>query len=308
MSRGAKISRPRASPLVRWTGYALIAVLFAVACAFLSNWQFSRNAERATELALVERNYDAAPTPFADLVPAGSTLDPEDEWRPVELVGEYLSGEQLLVRNRPHGGTSAFEVLVPFRLDDGRVVLVNRGWVPPGDDQAEPDAVPAAPTGSVTVVARLRPEEAAPRSGRSAPDGQVPTIALSLVADRLSPATASALQPSLYALMATEDPAPATTPGPLAVPSDDPGPHLSYAIQWILFAIMGFIFIGYIIRTELRHRREDDEDERESRVRTAPRRSRRDPDAGEEDALLDAVNAGTPASPAERQASATRSA
>ncbi|WJL95471.1 SURF1 family protein [Microbacterium sp. ET2] len=297
----------RSSPLVRWTGYALVAVLFAIACAFLSHWQFSRNAERATELRVVEQNYDATAVPLEDIVPAGSALDPDDEWRPVELIGQYLSDEQLLVRNRPHGGTAAFEVLVPFRLEDGKVVLINRGWVPPGDDQAVPDAVPAPPEGTVTVEARLRPEEAAPRSGRSAPEGQVPTINIGLVAERLPADTASALQPSLFALMSSEDPAASPAPSALEVPSEDPGPHLSYAIQWILFAIMGFIFIGYIIRTELRHRREDREDDgteapsaqadapspaitgRSDPARPSRGRRRSDPDASEEDALLDAA-------------------
>jgi hypothetical protein len=49
---------------------------------------------------------------------------------------------------------------------------------------------------------------------------------------------------------------------------------------------MGFIFIGYVIRTELRHRREDAED-RESDAAPAP--TRRDRDADEEDALLDSA-------------------
>ncbi|WP_322409225.1 SURF1 family protein [Microbacterium invictum] len=298
------MSSARTGPLVRWTGYALVAVLFAIACAFLSNWQFSRNGERSEELRVVEQNYDAAPVPLGEVVPAGSVLDPDDEWRPVELSGRYLADQQLLVRNRPHGGTAAFEVLVPFLLEDGRVILVNRGWIPPGADQAEPDAVPAPPAGTVTVEARLRPEEAAPRSGRSAPDGQVPTINLGLVAERLPADTSAALQPSLYALMAREDPAVSPAPSALEVPSEDPGPHLSYAIQWILFAIMGFVFIGYIIRTELRHRREDREDEsHEGPTRRADAvpvvddlgekagraRRRRDPDASEEDALLDAA-------------------
>jgi hypothetical protein len=47
-------------------------------------------------------------------------------------VGEYLTDDTLLARNRAHGGTSAFEVLVPFRTVDGDVFLVDRGWVPPG--------------------------------------------------------------------------------------------------------------------------------------------------------------------------------
>ena len=120
---------PRAG---RWTIYISLAVVFAVACALLSNWQFSRNQERAAQLALVAQNYDAAAVPLADVIPLGGELDPQDEWRPVVLTGSYLARDTLLARNRPHGGTSAFEVLVPFRLDDGRVLLVERGWVPPG--------------------------------------------------------------------------------------------------------------------------------------------------------------------------------
>ncbi|WP_223214565.1 MULTISPECIES: SURF1 family cytochrome oxidase biogenesis protein [Microbacterium] len=284
---------PRAG---RWAIYIALAVVFAIACAFLSNWQFTRNQERSAQLALVAENYDATPVPLADLIPADGDFSPSDEWHPVILTGTYLADEQLLVRNRPHGGTSAFEVLVPFRLDDGRVVLVDRGWVPPGQDQPLPDAIPAPPSGETTVIVRLRPGEALPSSGRSAPEGQVPTINLRLVADTLPPTTGGALEQSAYGVMLAEDPAPATAPTALEPPSDDPGPHLSYAIQWILFAVMGFIFIGYVIRTERRHRREDADDVESEDAATdavapapqAPRR-RRDPDAEDEDALLDAA-------------------
>lgn len=285
---------PRAG---RWAIYVALAVVFAIACAFLSNWQFTRNQERSAQLQLVAENYDAAPVPLADLIPPGSELDPQDEWRPVTLTGTYLADEGLLARNRPHGGTSAFEILVPFRLDDGRVVLVDRGWVPPGREQPVPDAVPAPPSGESTVVVRLRPGEALPSSGRSAPEGQVPTINLGLVADTLATDVGETLEQSAYGVMVSEDPSPASVPSALEAPSDDPGPHLSYAIQWILFAVMGFVFIGYVIRTERRHRREDAEDaERaaDESMDAAPApapasRRRRDRDAEDEDALLDAT-------------------
>lgn len=296
------------SSALRWLAYIAVALVFAIACAFLSNWQFARNEERSRQLALVEANYDAPPRALADVLAAGAALEPSDEWRPVEMVGEYLGDETLLVRNRPRGGTSAFEVLVPFRLEDGRVILVNRGWVRPGREQAEPDAVPEAPTGVVTVVARLKPGEPLPTSGRSAPDGQVPTIHLPLIADL----TIDDLEPGAYALMASEQPAPATAPEQVPSPSDDPGPHLSYAIQWILFAIMGFVFIWYVIRSERRARREDAEDaaaaaafaadavsseatERAAastpppRTPTRPQKRPRDRDMEDEDALLDAA-------------------
>ncbi len=80
---------------------------------------------------------------------------------------------------------AAFEVLVPFQLDDGRVIIVDRGWEPPGEHQPDPDSVPAAPRGEVTVIARLRPGEPLPPSGRGAPPGRCRRINLPL--DRRRP-------------------------------------------------------------------------------------------------------------------------
>ena len=266
---------------IRWSVYAAVALAFAVVCVLLSNWQFSRNDARAEQLALADRNYDAAPIALGDAVSPADVFDAEREWHPVQVSGSYLPDEQLVVRNRPHGGTSAFEVLVPFVADDGRILIVDRGWVPPaesGDGTAE---IAAPPTGEVTITVRLRPSEAMPTSGRSAPDGQVPTIALPLIAETTGADTIT----SAYGVLDSEDPAPPERPQPLDAPSVDPGPFLSYAIQWILFAIMGFVFIGYIIRTEIKHAREVDDDAPDD---APPVRARRaDRDAVAEDALLD---------------------
>ena len=265
--------------MTRWSVYVLIAIGFAIACAFLSHWQFDRNESRSEQIALVEQNYDAEPVPLSDLIGDDGALDPGDQWHPVLLRGEYLADQQLLVRNRPHGGTSAFEVLVPFRDADGRVFIVDRGWVPPGDGDS-PDAVPAPPEGEVEVTVRLRPGEQVPASGRGAPEGQVPTINLPTIADLVDGDVIT----SAYGQLVSEEPAGAGTLGGFDSPTDDPGPHLSYAIQWILFALMGFVFIGYIIRTEIVKHRED----QEGAPAPAKKRRRRDADADVEDELLDA--------------------
>jgi cytochrome oxidase assembly protein ShyY1 len=285
----ARQRRRDAPAALRWTVYVAVAIVFAIACAFLSNWQFSRNAQRSEQLALVAANYDAPAVALADLIPAGGSLADSDEWRPVTMTGTYLTDDQLLARNRPHGGTAAYEVLVPFRLDDGRVIVIDRGWVPPGDQQNAPDAVPAAPEGEVTVIARLRPGEPLPASGRGAPDGQVPTIHLPSIASLMASDAGSALERSAYGVMVSESPAPSTRPQAIESPSDDPGPHLSYAVQWILFAIMGFIFIGYVIRTERAHRREEAEAARTGTPVTPRQKRRRDADADAEDALIDSA-------------------
>ncbi|MCE0507679.1 SURF1 family protein [Microbacterium sp. KKR3/1] len=264
--------------LTRWTVYVLIAIGFAIACVFLSNWQFERNETRAAQIELVEQNYDAAPVPLSAVIGEDGALDPDDEWRPVTLQGEYLADQELLVRNRPHGGTSAFEVLVPFRDADGRIFIVDRGWVPPGEG-AEPDSVPSPPDGEVEVTVRLRPGEQLPASGRGAPEGQVPTINLPSIAEQVDGEVIT----GAYGRVISEEPAGSGSLGGFDSPTDDPGPHLSYAIQWILFALMGFIFIGYIIRTEIVKHREEVEGV------PAPVKSprRRDHDADVEDELLD---------------------
>lgn len=301
------MSRRQTAPAaIRWTAYVGVAIVFAIACAFLSHWQLSKNEARTAQLALISQNYDAAAVPLDQLLAPGETLPTHDTWRPVTMTGTYLVDHQLLVRNRVHGGSAAYEVVVPLRLSDGRVFLVDRGWEPPGNRQPTPDTVPAAPTGPVTVVARLAAGEPLPASGQDAPRGQVPSINLPLIAQKMG-AAGSSLDRGAYGQLVSESPAPAAAPQALESPSADPGPYLSYGIQWLMFAVMGFIFIWYVIRSERRARREEREDaeavaalaatdpeaaaklqvERFAfRVR-AKRAARTDKDSRDEDALLD---------------------
>ena len=62
-------------------GYIAFAIVFAIACAYLSNWQFTRNESRERQLALIAANYDAAPAELTDLVGTDGSFDPDDQWR-----------------------------------------------------------------------------------------------------------------------------------------------------------------------------------------------------------------------------------
>lgn len=252
--------RSTAPAAVRWTAYISVAIVFAIACAFLSHWQLTKNAERTEQLTVIADNYHARPVPLGDMLPAGHTLSITQQWHPVTLTGTYVTARQLLVRNRVNGGAAGFEVVVPFRQTDGRLFLIDRGWIPAsGDSDLSHGVVPAPPRGPVTVVARLMPGEPLPPSG-VASHGQLPSIHLPLAASIVGAVDGHRLDTGAYAIMMSEDPAPATAPHALDPPSADPGPYLSYGIQWILFAVMGFIFIWYVIRTERRVHREEAEE------------------------------------------------
>jgi len=264
--------------LRRWGGYLALVVVFAVACGLLSWWQWSRRAEAVAEIERVAANYDASPVPVDEVLGGLDDWRIDDEWRPVELHGSYLVEEQLLVRNRPYNGASGFEVLVPLLLDDGRVFVVNRGWVPVGATIDGPDSVPAPPGGAVTVVARLQAGEPE-LPGRSAPEGQLATIHLPSVAALLG----YPVYTGAYGLLASEDPAPAEQrPAAALKPLADEGPHLSYALQWIAFGILAFVGLIWAYRREKRIAALPEEERAAAR---APRRRHADSDY--EDAVLD---------------------
>src|SRR6476620_1549039 len=168
----------------KWLGYLLLAAIFAAGCVFLGRWQMDRRAETLTEIQRVTSNYSATPISFADARDNFRQLDPDREWAQVELRGSYDITGQRIVRNRPLNGQPGYEVVVPFRLVSGETVVIDRGWLPIGNNNpGRPDSVPAPPSGDVTVVARLKPAE--PALQRGAPEGQLASIDLTAYSKQL---------------------------------------------------------------------------------------------------------------------------
>lgn len=270
----------------RWHRSLALAIAFAIGCGLLSWWQFSRRAETAAANALITANASAAPSPLADLLPSLTAYRPGLQWRTVRMTGTYLPAQQLLVRNRVDpAGNPGFEVLTPLRLTDGTVFVLDRGWVSVGSKQDRPDAVPAPPAGTVTVDARLQANEG-PLAGRTAPSGEIPSIDLKSVAKRVGAPTYT----GAYGQVRSESPAPASTPERIepqpASTGVDEGTHLSYAIQWILFALLGFGALGWSIRRDLLDA--GDEVVVAAEERALERRAKRAPsDEAVEDALAD---------------------
>ncbi|MDK1358880.1 SURF1 family protein [Arthrobacter sp. zg-Y1219] len=279
----------------RWLGWFALVCLLSAVCTTLGLWQMDRRDAIREDIGNVVNNYDAAPAAFADAAGLFETYDPANEWLPVEMTGVYDTDNQRIVRNRPLSGRAGYEVVVPLKLSDGTAVVINRGWLPIGNDEAgRPDTVPAPPAGEVTVVARVKPPE--PALQRGAPEGQLASIDLAKYQDEVG----YELEQGAYGLMASEDPAPAVVPEAAPKPSVDEGPHLSYAMQWFAFAVMLFIGLGYAAYQEAMNLRYGDEDEYEEddeetyaahpgpASRRRPRKQRGSTQEDEEDALLKA--------------------
>lgn len=229
----------------RWIVWLVIASLFAVACVFLSQWQFSRRAEAVARIHLIQNNFDQAPVQLASLI-SQDELAKSDEWRPVILTGHFQPQNAVLVRNRPYNGQPGFLQVIPFVLDGGTTIAVETGWLPTGNKQDSPDVIPLPNESKISLVARLRPAE--PTLGRDAPDGQLGTINVdSLVSKEL---LKGSVYRSFYA-RASESYSKAAFPKVLSKPDLNEGNHLSYALQWILFALMAFGALWWAITQEM---------------------------------------------------------
>lgn len=227
----------------------MIGVVVAVTCTFLGRWQWHRHVVKDRLIAVVQANWAADPVPLSTLAAPGATLTGASEWRAVRAVGHYAPAATVLLRNRPVSGHSAYHVLVPFVTQDGTVLVVDRGWVPIGSNGSTAVTPAAPPDGTTTVVGRVRLAEAP--STRGAPTGQVQSIDVPQVLAAAGSAAPAGTPYPFYVGLTSEDPSPAQALGTLDPPDTDPGPHLSYAFQWWVFALGGFAACAWSARREL---------------------------------------------------------
>lgn len=229
----------------RWLNWIVLVVLFAIACGFLANWQLSRRETRLAAIELVRKNFDAEAVSPDSLISNNRFESSKYAWRTVKVSGHYLADKSLLVRNRPNNGTGGFEQLVPFETDSGLVFYVSRGWLPTGERQNYPDMVPKPTSATTLLFGRLIAEE--PILERGAPRGQLASINIALANQQTGLYGAVA---GGYIRLIDESPDTSTNLQPMPNPATEEGNNLSYAVQWIIFALMAFGALIWRVRRD----------------------------------------------------------
>ncbi|GAA1382079.1 hypothetical protein GCM10009613_09170 [Pseudonocardia kongjuensis] len=236
-----------------WLAFIGVVCAFVVACyTLLAPWQFDREAEREAQNAAIAAADGTPAVPFAELVPPGEAVSPDDIWRRVDLTGTYEQDAEALVRLRVVDGAPAYEVLTPLRLTDGRLVVVNRGTVAGGEGGVVPGFAPA-PTGTVSVEGRLRLNENDPQGRPPLLDGGTRQI---YAADSRALAEATGTDPVEGVVSLDEDQAGVLNPIPIAPPGGGaPFSNFSYALQWLTFGVVALVALVIFIRLEMLQRR-----------------------------------------------------
>jgi cytochrome oxidase assembly protein ShyY1 len=230
----------------QWVILTLVCLGLIPTMVELGFWQFHRHEHRVAQNRRIADTLDAKPVPVEKLTRPGHGVPEKDTWHPVTGTGTFDSAHEVVVRRRTAADDQSigFYVLTPLVLKDGRTVLVNRGWVAAGTDQAAYPDVPAAPEGEVTVTGRLMPDETTEASGikdlRGLPDRQIMLINSEQQAKALGREVLGG-----YIELTAPEPR-GGRPEPVPEPDHDSiGPHMAYAVQWWLFA--AGVPVGWVV-------------------------------------------------------------
>ncbi|MGF0172546.1 SURF1 family protein [Streptomyces sp. Marseille-Q5077] len=240
----------------QWVILTLVALLLIPTMIRLGIWQMHRYEERSARNQLVADALGAKPLPVEKLTSPGHTVTSKERYRTVTAQGHFDTDREVVVRRRVNSDEEVgFHVLTPFVLTDGKVLLVNRGWIPAdGPSQTAFPKVPAPPSGRVTVTGRLMPDETTEASGiknlKGLPDRQVMLISSGQEARRLDASVLGG-----YVVQTAPEPT-GDAPELIGKPGNENAPlNYAYALQWWLFA--AGVPVGWLVlaRREARERR-----------------------------------------------------
>jgi cytochrome oxidase assembly protein ShyY1 len=229
----------------KWLIFTAVVALAVAGMVRLGFWQYDRLQDRRAFNADVRAN-DSAPVATLDEV---DLSDPDAvEWRRITVTGRYVPDEGVVVVNRSQGGHPGRNVVGVLDLGDGTAILVNRGFLP----SLEPDV--ATPAGEVMITGRLRGDEQRRLGQPSIRSGVDLTEIPRIEVDALQPQIEPTLLP-MHLQAIESDPSDAEALQPIAFPGLDNGPHLSYMVQWWVFALCAVIGWVFAVRRSVTDRR-----------------------------------------------------
>jgi surfeit locus 1 family protein len=208
-------------------------IVLMVAMVNLAIWQYHRYEGKRDRRDAVAARQLLAPVPVDSVLSTAVVPSANLEWTIVKAAGSYDAAAQILIKDRSLNGFPGFHVVTPLKLSSGTTLLVNRGFI----DLALEHQAPPPPTGTVTVVGRLRPAQHRGSLGPRDPATGVLTEFARVDVERIAKQLTGPVLGD-YVELTTQTPL-TSKADPQLIPPPDPdlGPHLSYMGQWLIFTV-----------------------------------------------------------------------
>ena len=217
--------------LALWTAAAVLAT------GALAAWQFDRAAQKRELESAARAGLRAAPVALAE-------NDSPQRFQRTILSGRFLPEKTALIDNRIRGRRPGYDVVSPLLLDDGKVVAVNRGWIPARLDRTLPR--PPAPIAERTTVRGtfVSDQSDALELGDAAAGNVLQNLKTAEYAARFGMTLRTTL-----ALALEYDAAPAGEMLPPTVRADFRSARsVAYAWQWMTFGFLALVFFVLLSR------------------------------------------------------------
>lgn len=190
------------------------------------------------------------------------------EFSKTRVTGRFLHDKEMYLAARSLNGNTGYHVVTPLVEDDGRAILIDRGWIP--IDRKDPAARAAGEVrGTVTVEGLLR---ASQKKSWLVPDNE-PRNNVWFYVDVPAMAKWAAVE---HARPYFIEAGPAANPGGLPIGGQSrtelPNNHLQYAITWYSFAI-SLAVIYFLYHRNLAREQEAKAREEENRSEGKPRKT-----------------------------------
>ena len=223
--------------------FTTILVIFAVlAMIFLGFWQLDRHSQKSDINERISARLDNEPLGLVDIDKLKSyeiiEMERDFEYKSIAVSGKYIQKDSILIRNRTFNGVPGFWLLTPFQLSNSQIIVVNRGWLP-----ISAENYIDSNTSAFDLTGILRKTELATGLQRAdASEGVLKSLARPDLA-RYEDQLGYEIFP-MYIQLTSQSPQQADGfPQVLDIPKFSEGQHLSYAVQWFIFASIAAI--GY---------------------------------------------------------------
>lgn len=212
--------------------YLFPAIVGLVGVAILLNlglWQLRRLHWKEAMLAEIQARIDAPPQML------GAHPDPSQKYTPVEIHGQ-TTGQEILVLSGTRETGGGYQVVSGFTTDQGREIMVDRGFIPEG----------ARHTPRPPVALQVRGNLHWPQEATGATPA--PNLAEKIWFARDVPAMAAQLgaEPVLVVARAVDGDAQGIQPVPITI-TGIPNNHLEYAWTWFMLAMVWAGMTVYLV-------------------------------------------------------------
>lgn len=220
----------------RWLSFTVLVVLAIIGFGLLSRWQWTRADEhRIVRLAISQAQ-------VLELVDSVTDLA---EFTRVQISGTFDNELTRLVRQRPLDGGNGYWVMTPLDSQSGGQTWVLRGWLGASTIATEVPLIPGAPPGEITLTGAIRNFEQPLANVYGLPMGVVAKMS----EEELNTAVGNITVDNRVVQMIAISPA-QNELKIVPLPQIDEGQNVSYAVQWILFALVAVVGWFVFLRRE----------------------------------------------------------